>query len=300
MQPSRRRPPPPWERGGAAPRHPVGRTRRRFADSVDPGQRYRRAYDGAGDRSIDGERRVSEGLQLRRRQHGGVMQNFRRTPLRDGLVGLAIVGGAAPLAMSRLDALRTDRSHESIVPTVGNIVPLSNGAVGQAWRDATNAVEAKATEEVAVRSTERESFIQQKLERYQDMGLDRKLAESIYDLALEEKIDPDIAFGLVRTESEFKTTATSHVGAIGLTQLMPATARWMRPGTQVNDLRNPEVNLSIGFRYLRELIDKYEGDERLALLAYNRGPGTVDRVLKRGGNPDNGYAEAVFSGEGVH
>ena len=300
MQPSRRRPPPPWERGGAAPRHPVGRTRRRFAGTPDASPRYRRAYDGAGDRSIDGERRVTEGLQVRRRQHGGVMQNFRRTPLRDGLVGLAIVGGAAPLAMSRLDALRTDRSHESIVPTVGNIVPLSNGAVGQAWRDATNAVEAKATEEVAVRSTERESFIQQKLERYQDMGLDRKLAESIYDLALEEKIDPDIAFGLVRTESEFKTTATSHVGAIGLTQLMPATARWMRPGTQVADLRKPEVNLSIGFRYLAELIDKYDGDKRLALLAYNRGPGTVDRVLKRGGDPDNGYAKAVFTGEGVH
>ncbi len=300
MQPSRRRPPPPWERGGAAPRHPVGRTRRRFADAPDAKQRYRRAYDGAGDRSIDGERRVSEGLQVRRRQHGGVMQGLRRTPLRDGLVGLAIVGGAAPLAMSRLDALRTDRSHESIVPTVGNIVPLTDGHVGQAWRAATDEVETRATEQVAARSADRESFIQQKVERYADMGLDRKLAESIYDLALEEKIDPDIAFGLVRTESEFKPTAKSHVGAIGLTQLMPATARWMRPGTQVDDLRKPEVNLSIGFRYLAELIEKYDGDQKLALLAYNRGPGTVDRVLKRGGDPDNGYAKAVFTGEGVH
>jgi len=300
MQPSRRRPPPPWERGGAAPRHPVGRTRRRFTDAPECAQRYRRAYDGAGDRSIDGERRVSEGLQIRRRQHGGLMQGLRRTPLRDGLVGLAIVGGAAPLAMSRLDALRTDRSHESIVPTVGNIVPLTNGAVGQAWRDATNEVEAKATEAVEAKSVERDAFIQQKIERYKDMGLDRKLAESIYDLALEENIDPDIAFGLVRTESEFKPTAQSHVGAVGLTQLMPATARWMRPGTQVADLRKPEINLSIGFRYLSELIDKYDGDKRLALLAYNRGPGTVDRVLKRGGDPDNGYAKAVFTGEGVH
>jgi soluble lytic murein transglycosylase-like protein len=46
-------------------------------------------------------------------------------------------------------------------------------------------------------------------------------------------------------------------------------------------------------------MDKYDGDQRLALLAYNRGPGTVDRVLKRGGDPDNGYADAVISGEGV-
>jgi hypothetical protein len=62
------------------------------------------------------------------------------------------------------------------------------------------------------------------------------------------------------------------------------------------ELRDPQVNLSIGFRYLRELIDKYDGDERMALLAYNRGPGTVDRVLKRGGNPDNGYAGFVRTG----
>ncbi|MBD0319550.1 MAG: transglycosylase SLT domain-containing protein, partial [Gemmatimonadetes bacterium] len=145
-----------------------------------------------------------------------------------------------------------------------------------------------------------DQVIQQKLEAFKSYNVSRDLAEDIYDIALEENIDPDIAFGLVRTESAFKTSATSHVGAIGLTQLMPATARWMRPGVQVSDLRNPEVNLSIGFRYLRELIDKYDGDERLALLAYNRGPGTVDRVLKRGGNPDNGYAEAVITGEGVH
>ncbi|HEX8362289.1 MAG TPA: lytic transglycosylase domain-containing protein, partial [Longimicrobium sp.] len=262
--------------------------------------RYRRAYDGAGDRRIDGERRVTDGVRLSRRQHTGVMGNFRRAPVRDGLIGLAIVGAAAPLAMSRLDALRTDGTHEQIIPTASAILPLSDQAVGSAWRAANKEAAAKATAAVADKGTERETYIQQKLDRYGDMGLDRKLAESIYDLALKENIKPDVAFGLVRTESEFKTAATSHVGAIGLTQLMPATARWMRPGVQVSDLRNPEVNLSIGFRYLSELIEKYKGDERLALLAYNRGPGTVDRVLKRGGDPDNGYAKAVFTGEGVH
>jgi hypothetical protein len=301
MQSMRRRPPPPWERGGAAPRHPVGRTRRRFPEAPEHANRYRRSYDGAGDhREVEGERRVNDGVRIRRRQQSGVMNTFRRTPLRDGLIGLSIVGAAAPLAMSRLSALRTDESHEQLVPSVGNILPLSDRAVGQAWRDANANVEAKAAEAVASTSVQRESYIQEKLDRYSNFGLDRKLAENIYDLALKENIKPDVAFGLVRTESEFKSHATSHVGAIGLTQLMPATARWLRPGTQVSDLRDPEVNLSIGFRYLRDMIDKYDGDERLALLAYNRGPGTVDRVLKRGGNPDNGYAEAVFSGEGVH
>jgi soluble lytic murein transglycosylase-like protein len=126
------------------------------------------------------------------------------------------------------------------------------------------------------------------------------LARQIHEAAVANRIDPKVAFGLVRTESGFKNSATSPVGAIGLTQLMPATARWMQRGVTRSDLRNPEVNLRIGFRYLRELIDKYEGDTELALTAYNRGPGTVDRVLKRGGDPDNGYAGMVLGRRNSH
>jgi soluble lytic murein transglycosylase-like protein len=83
------------------------------------------------------------------------------------------------------------------------------------------------------------------------------------------------------------------VGAIGLTQLMPRTARWMGPGISTRDLRNPEVNVRIGLAYLRYLLDRYDGDLHLALLAYNRGPGTVDGVLRRGGDPDNGLVGMV-------
>jgi soluble lytic murein transglycosylase-like protein len=64
-------------------------------------------------------------------------------------------------------------------------------------------------------------------------------------------------------------------------------------------LRDPETNLRVGFKYLRYLLDKYNGDENLALTAYNRGPGTVDKALRRGGNPDNGYA-AFVRGESNH
>jgi len=170
---------------------------------------------------------------------------------------------------------------------------LTDAGVGQAWR-------AAATDIAEAKTSERDTVIQEKLERYKELGLTRDLAETIYDLALEEEIDVDVAFGMVRTESEFKNHATSHVGAIGLTQLMPATARWLKKDVTIADLRDSKTNLTIGFKYLRDLINKYDGDTELALLAYNRGPGTVDRVLKRGGNPDNGYAEAVISGEGVH
>jgi soluble lytic murein transglycosylase-like protein len=74
---------------------------------------------------------------------------------------------------------------------------------------------------------------------------------------------------------------------------MPRTAAWMEPGVTRAQLRDPETNLRVGFKYLRYLLDKYEGNEDLALLAYNRGPGTVDRALRRGSNPDNGYAKFV-------
>jgi soluble lytic murein transglycosylase-like protein len=123
------------------------------------------------------------------------------------------------------------------------------------------------------------------------------LAEQIVDAASEHGISPQVAFGLVATESGFKRTARSSVGAVGLAQLMPATARWLEPGTTRTDLEDPETNLRLGFRYLRDMIRKYDGDTALALTAYNRGPGTVDRVLRRGGDPDNGYAGKVLGTE---
>jgi soluble lytic murein transglycosylase-like protein len=133
--------------------------------------------------------------------------------------------------------------------------------------------------------------------RAQGYKVTGSLASTIREAALENGIDPEIAFGLVRAESGFRSGATSRVGAVGLTQLMPGTARWLEPGVTRSDLRDPETNVRIGFRYLRSLIDQFNGDVDLALIAYNRGPGTVDRVLKRGGNPDNGYADFVRTGK---
>lgn len=121
-----------------------------------------------------------------------------------------------------------------------------------------------------------------------------QLASTIQDVALMEGLDPDLGFRLVRAESNFNPRARSHAGALGYTQLMPGTARWLdRRMTTAEHIMRPEANLAVGFRYLRRLIDKY-GDLRLALLAYNRGEGAVDRDLRRGRNPENGYTRRVL------
>lgn len=122
------------------------------------------------------------------------------------------------------------------------------------------------------------------------------LAAAINDIALAEGIDPAVAFQLVRVESGFYGRAISPVGAVGLAQLMPPTAFELDPSLRYADLFDRDINLRLGFRYLRQMLDKYNGDLRLALLAYNRGPGTVDAVLRDGGDPSNGYAQAVLGG----
>ena len=123
------------------------------------------------------------------------------------------------------------------------------------------------------------------------------LAAEIYDIALSEGIDPRLAYRLVRVESGFFHRAISPVGAVGLTQVMPATARELDPTLAYADLFHQETNLRLGFRYLRLMLDKYQGDMRLALLAYNRGPGTVDKIRRTGGDPANGYEVAVMGNQ---
>jgi soluble lytic murein transglycosylase-like protein len=286
MQPSPFRPMPTREYATEYRRHPTGRTRRRWPRAYDGGVPERRVNPRY---SMDYER--DRPLERRRTpRQRGLMNDLRQSPLRNGLIGLAVAGTAAPLAINRYQqAMRTDPSHEHIVGQITVLGRVTEASVSNTWK----AMETTRSDVAA----QRESIISQKMAENANFGLSRELAEAIYDMAAAENVDPDVAFGLVRAESSFKDQATSRVGAVGLTQLMPATARWLEPGTTRDDLRNSETNLRIGFGYLRQLIDKYDGDEDLALLAYNRGPGTVDKILKKGGNPDNGYAGFVRSGK---
>ena len=87
------------------------------------------------------------------------------------------------------------------------------------------------------------------------------------------RLEPALVKAVIRAESNFEPKVVSHAGAIGLMQLMPQTARAMG----VRDPREPRENILGGSRYLRRMIDRYDGDLRLALAAYNAGPAAVDR-----------------------
>lgn len=122
------------------------------------------------------------------------------------------------------------------------------------------------------------------------------LAATVYDLALAEGLDPELAFPLVEAESSFRRLAVSEAGAVGYTQIKPSTARWLDPSVTPDQLFEARTNLRLGFRYLSLLLERYAGDTRLALLAYNRGPERVKWLVSAGQDPANGYARRVLTG----
>ena len=155
-------------------------------------------------------------------------------------------------------------------------------------------LEAAKGETVVIKlQLERATAILENSTKYQ---IPADLSGAIYDIALSEGIDPSLGYQLVKIESQFNRKAVSPMEAFGYTQLQVATAKFYQPGITKKDLFDRDTNLRLGFRFLNELLARFNYDVHLALLAYNRGPARVDQILAHGGNPANGYSDAVLKG----
>lgn len=110
-------------------------------------------------------------------------------------------------------------------------------------------------------------------------GAPPELASILHDAARRYSIDPRLLIAVARQESRFRPDAVSPAGARGVMQLMPATAAWLG----VKNAFDPRQNICGGAKYLKMLLDTFNGDISLSLAAYNAGPGAVKKY--RGSPP---------------
>ena len=118
----------------------------------------------------------------------------------------------------------------------------------------------------------------------EEVALPLRHADIIRTQAADKDLDPALIAAVIYTESRFRDQ-TSPAGAKGLMQIMPATAEYIARksgGSEFvqGDLATPEINIAYGSWYLRYLLDRYHGNELLALAAYNGGEGKVDEWIE--------------------
>jgi soluble lytic murein transglycosylase-like protein len=157
---------------------------------------------------------------------------------------------------------------------LGTAAPAS--AQIYSWRDANGTLvlsNHRPAEAAGVKSYSVPNAQTVRATRYATADRSRMYDDLIAEHARRNGVRSDLVRAVMQVESAFNPNARSPKGAMGLMQLMPATARQYG----VSNPYNPIENVRAGVAYLRELLDRYENNEELALAAYNAGPAAVDR-----------------------
>jgi len=191
---------------------------------------------------------------------------------------LAVGGIGMPLQMARQvapDLATSDQNPidgelqgdlnaaQSIARQVAGGVAAAAGGVEEAARNPLTGV-AEAPQKLAIVTEKvREDFFKTEV----------PFGSLIYQEAKKHDLRPELVAAVVEAESQFKPTARSGPGAVGLMQLMPRTGKWMG----ARDLTNPKQNVAAGTKYLKYLEKRFDGNETKMIAAYNAGEGNVKR-----------------------
>lgn len=130
--------------------------------------------------------------------------------------------------------------------------------------------------------------------KYSIMGrfYKQEYSEHVTEYAVKYDVDEALVYAVIRTESGFREDVKSSAGAVGLMQIMPDTFKWLQEKESgsvkygADKLTDPEINIRYGTYYLSYLLSHYNGNEELAIAAYNAGMTNVDKWLK-----DERYSE---------
>jgi soluble lytic murein transglycosylase-like protein len=238
-------------------------------------------------------------LEIRRREPAGRRGAAPRRPSLAMLLVFACGAGAAGAVLGLLKQPNPGNDLGNLAFTAAAAVETARQAGDRARQAETELAAAKSRISALVNAgAEQELLDFREAER---LGLPRFMKDStalwgderrrvmaaIVRESRRHGLDPALVAAVIQVESRFDPFAVSPVGACGLMQLMPPTARWLlEKGSEPARIRtaqlfNPVLNIELGTSYLAQLMARFDGDLTRALIAYNAGPG-VARALQRG------------------